>query len=643
MEEITVGPRTSDAEFYAALDYEKYPILNASKEAYEKGDVKTAKKLFADVARGIFDAEKFFTLENKVKKPELTASLKGTAERALRHEMWSCGTTLKYEGKVDWFANPTYNQYKEWTWQLSRHSELFELANAYRACGDQRYAEGCAELLDSWIKQAVCPPYTDGGYTTLCWRTIECGIRMGLMWPTIIHTFINNPAFTDELIFDYFKSVYEHSERMLHAFTMGNWLMHELNGVGQNGIFYPIFKDSDRWYETSIEKMEKELREMQVYPDGMQFETSCGYHGVVITHVMEVVAIAYKYGKNVPASMLSVVENMLMMYVKLVQANKKMPHPNDGGGGAIVGVVGKFADYFPDNKVLQWVKSGFTDGNAPEFTSFLLEYAGQAALRRDWSWQSSAYMDVGPFGRAHQHEDKLNITISNAEKPILCEAGTYAYDTSDARKYCLDSRGHNVIRVNGMGQNRRPFYKWDTEMLKVRSDGIITLGDEIDKVSGVYDGQFGDGSVKAIHKRTLMMLKNPKLGLPVYIAVDELSSETENEYEAMWHYDVEDAKLLDGVFVSKDIKQFICGDKGEITLVSGVTEPEMQGWICRSSRQNSEEPIPTVLHKVKGSNVRTVNVFALPTDGVFSVTGAILEGDTLNVSYVDGSTDTVSI
>ena len=140
-----------------------------------------------------------------------------------------------------------------------------------------------------------------------------------------------------------------------------------------------------------------------------------------------------------------------------------------------------------------------------------------------------------------------------------------------------------------------------------------------------------------------MMLKNPKLGLPVYIAVDELSSETENVYEAMWHYDVADAKILDGVFVSKEITQFVCGDTGEMTLVSGVTEPEMQGWICRTSKQKSEEPIPTVLHMVKGSNVRTVNVFALHTDGVCSVTGAMLDGDTLTLTYVDGSADKVSV
>lgn len=643
MDEIMIGPRTTDAEFYGTLDYEKFPELLKSKDAYEKGDMKTAKKLFADVARSIFDADKYFSLGNKVRTPELSGRLKEVAERALRHELRSCGTTMKFEGKVDWFANPTYNQYKEWTWQLSRHPELVELANAYRASGDQRYADGCAELLDSWIKQAVCPPYTDGGYTTLCWRTIECGIRMGLMWPTIIHTFAKNEAFTDELIFDYFKSVYEHSQRMLHAFTMGNWLMHELNGVGQNGIFYPIFKDSDYWYSLAMEKMERELREMQVYPDGLQFETSTGYHGVVITHVMEVIEVAERYGRKIPESMLDVVENMLMMYVKLIQANKKMPHPNDGGGGAIVGTVAKYNKYFPDNEVFKWVVSDGKEGVAPDFTSFLLEYSGQAALRPDWDWKSSAYMDVGPFGRAHQHEDKLNVTIASSEKAVLCEANTYAYDTSEARKYCLDSRGHNVIRVNGMGQNRRATYKWDTSMLSVKANASLTLGEDMDAVEGIYDEQFGDGSVKAVHKRKLIMWKKSKLGAPLYIVVDELSSDTENEYEAMWHFDVGNVRLEDGKFVSSDITQFVCGVTGAMEIVSGVREPQMQGWICRSSLQGSEQPIPTLLHTVKGTNVVTVNVFALHSNGECPVKTVNLDDCVLSVEYVDGSIDNINI
>ena len=224
---------------------------------------------------------------------------------------------------------------------------------------------------------------------------------------------------------------------------------------------------------------------------------------------------------------------------------------------------------------------------------------------------------------------------------MLCEANTYAYDTSEARKYCLDSRGHNVIRVNGMGQNRRASYKWDTSMLFVKANATLTVGDDMDVVEGIYDEQFGDGSVKVIHKRKLIMWK--KSASPVYIAVDDLSSETENEYEAMWHYDVKEAEIKEGKFISEEITQFVCGDTGDMRIASGELEPEMQGWICRSSRQHSEEPIPTFIHKVKGSNVRTVNVFALHENGACPVEDVKLDNGILTLVFSDGNKDAVKL
>ena len=105
MDEIMIGPRTGDEEFFSALDYEKYPSLNEARKASENGDRAEAVRLFAKTARKILDADKYFALENKVRKPELTASVKEVAERALRHELRSCGTTMKFGDKVDWFAN----------------------------------------------------------------------------------------------------------------------------------------------------------------------------------------------------------------------------------------------------------------------------------------------------------------------------------------------------------------------------------------------------------------------------------------------------------------------------------------------------------------------------------------------------------
>lgn len=641
-----IGPILSDRELYAALDVEKFPKLAECVTLLDSGDAKGARAVFADVARGVLKREKFFALRGREAKPEFTNGIKTTAERALRHEMWSCGTPMKFEGKVDWYANPTFNQYKEWPWQLSRHNELIHLAKAYRATGDQRYADGCAELLESWIKQAVRPDIGTPSGATWSWRTIECGIRMGLMWPEIIHTFYDNAAFTDDIIVDFFKSVYEHSVRMLNAFTTGNWLMHELNGLAQNGVFYPFFKESADWVEIAMDKIDREIKETQVYADGFQYETSTGYHGVVITHTMEIVEIANEYGVPVSDAVLAGIENMLMLYVRLMQSNRRMPHPNDGGGGVSAEGVRKYARYYPDNQYFKWLLTDGRDGKKPEFGSILLENTGMIALRReDWGRDTSAFFDAGVFGRGHQHEDKLNLTICNSEKPVLCEANTYAYDTSDERRYCLASEGHNVVLVNGMGQNRRAGYKWEPEMIKKKAENVtLTVTLEMDIATGIYDEGYGAEKDKsATHKRTVIMLKQPKAGLPLYIAIDEMTSDRENEYEAIWHYDTANAAVNRGVFVSDEATQFICGDLGETEVVAGRREPSLQGWICRSAIQGNIHPIPTLLHRVKGKNVRTVNVITIHGAEGSAVSGVSLEGDTLTIDYKNGEKDNIAI
>ncbi|MBR5448815.1 MAG: heparinase II/III family protein [Clostridia bacterium] len=641
--ENVIGPLMTDLELYTVLDTERYPSLAECVSLYERGEALAARAVFADAARKMLNPVRFFTHSLREEKPVLDGPLLAKAERAIRHEMVSCRIPHRFDGAVDWYHNPTENGYKEWTWQLSRHEELVNLSRAYRATGDEKYATACAELLTSWIRQAVRPDYTTPGYLTLAWRTIECGIRMGLMWPEIIHTFVNSTAFDDNLIVDYFKSVYEHAVRVQNAFTTGNWIMHELNGLGQSGIYYPIFKDSAAWIELAFSRMEHELVEEQLYPDGSQYEISTSYHGVILHHVTEIIEVAQIYGIPVPVRLFGAIEQMVMHYVRITHANKKMPHPNDGGGFDFRKEILKSGGCFPENEIFRWAISDGKEGREPEFKSVFLEYGGHALLRRDWSFESSAYMDVGPLGRFHQHEDKLNVTIASSERVLLCEADTYAYDTSKMREYCISSRGHNVINVNKSEQKRLPTYKWEREMLSVKANATAHFGADVDWVEGVYDEQFGDGSVSAVHRRRLIMLKNPKVGGPLYIVVDRLFSDTVNEYEAMWHFDVKDAKIEGNRLVTGEITQIILGDIGEMRIAIGETEPVVQGWICRSTAQHSEEAIPTLLHTVTGDRVRTVNIFSLHGAEGTPIADARLDGERLTISYLSGGVDVVEL
>ena len=123
----------------------------------------------------------------------------------MHHRFVSCRVPYTFGEQIDWEFNPTYNGYKEWPWQLNRHPEWRSLAQYYLLSGDERAAAEWAAQLTSWAIQAQVPENASG-YATVCWRTIEAGIRMN-GWAYDIHAFLRSPSVSDEIITIFFKSI----------------------------------------------------------------------------------------------------------------------------------------------------------------------------------------------------------------------------------------------------------------------------------------------------------------------------------------------------------------------------------------------------------------------------------------------------
>ena len=103
---------------------------------------------------------------------------------------------------------------------------------------------------------------------------------------------------------------------------------------------------------------------------------------------------------------------------------------------------------FPDNTVFQWVVSKGKQGEKPSFTSCVLPYSGFAVMRTGWKKEDTwGLLDCAPFGRGHQHEDKLSFLMYAGGKLLLTEGGNYAYDTSKMREYVLSSASHNTMKI----------------------------------------------------------------------------------------------------------------------------------------------------------------------------------------------------
>ena len=618
MDEKKLGPLLSDEQFFCECLNLDYPGMEAVKEAVEAAggkDYSLARKEMASYIRKTLDADRFFEIPYEI--PENIYKLPGesdaeAAERICNHTLVSVGVPCEYgkENTVDWEANPTYNGYKEWTWQLSRHNDIKLLAHEYNKTRNEKLAYAAAELMDSWMKQAVCPDADCAGYKTKCWRTIECGIRMGANWPYILFTFYKTPAFTDDILIDWYKSVYEHGERLSKNHMTGNWLIMEMNGLGQIGILYPQFKKSAKWLQQALESLEEEL-DRQIYPDGFQYELTTNYHDVVINNYQRFIEVAYKFGKTIPDTLLEKLSRACELDIKLMMPDGKTPDLNDGCRRDVKGSYEVRKRIIPNDKRAKWITEG-DDTGKPEYTSEAMPWSGFAALRTGWGQDDTwALMDAAPFGRAHQHEDKLSVLLYTNGKFLLTEGGNYAYDESEMRNYVLSTRSHNTVRVDGQDQNRRKTYAWKEEDIKKKSNLEWNFSKKWDYAKSAYDEGYGEDQDKApVHERAIYFYRDKNQ--PLLITVDRLSdtkssSETHN-WDILWHIDSEVEKQTDKYIKFADAD--IAWSNGETAIIAGQETPEWQGFIATGTKQGMYRAVPCVDTKVNANAVRIVTVLA---------------------------------
>ena len=643
--EQVFGPILSEEKFFTMLDT-RIEELKEAERAYQEGDKTRARHLFAEYVRKSTDIDKFYDLGGKPYSPTINDTIRTSAENAMQNLLSSCGEPCQFGEEIDWFANPTFNQYKEWTWQLTRHGFIGSLSLMYASTGEEKYAEKAVWYLLSWIRQAVRPEDGTSPYATLCWRTIECGLRIQT-WTDSLHRLMRSPAMTDEAICIIFRSNWETCHRLRVDHAKGtNWLVMEMTGLAKHAMAFPVFAESEDFLSYALEKL-NETFFMQMHPDGFQYELSTCYHRVVVDQCMVVANLLKRYGRRMSDKFYDTIERALLVYIRLCGSGFIVPDLSDGDYGYITGFLRGHTVNFPENENFRYVTSRGAEGRMTLPTFDVLENAGIVTGRDTWenAGRVSFLFDAGKFGSNHQHEDKLNLLVSAFGKPLLVESNRYAYDTSAIRQYVLASPSHNTVLVDGMGQNRRAGFRWTPEMLESVEEIPTYTSERLDYARGIYDEGYGAEQLRlATHIREVIFVKQPKMGYPFVVALDTLTSDEERTFEAIWHYDTkEDLSVNANAYSFSEMTTFLLGEVGEVSIVKGQEEPTVQGIICRSTRQGDYEGIPTILRHNTGKNVKIATLFAPTAGEECAIENASFDDDIITIVYKNGETDTLSV
>ena len=633
-----IGPRLSDAGFFDALDLSR-PDMAGVKAAVAERDWAGARRAFAHHLRTRKNPKWFSDWQNRSEPQDRDAEVElvrvgdrairdvdlAQADRIAANTLTSCEVAQAFGDAINWELDPI--NYREWTWQLSRHPFWVTLGQAYWKTGAEKYAEAFVRQMRHWIEHVLVPVDEDGNSwkgdaemgtdRTNCWRTIECGIRMGQTWPAAFYYFLSSKTFADDDVCLMVKSMVEHARHLAKWPRGGNWQTMQANGQYHIGALFPEFKEAAQWRDVAMLSLYGELDE-QVYPDGAQIELSSGYHQVSLRNFVMAYAIAHLNDLPVPADYVAKLERMYHYDLYLAMPNLRLPALNDGGQTDIAPYMRGGFKFFPNRADFQWAASARAEGREPQTLSCAFPFAGHFVMRSGWQPDDRyLFFDGGPFGYGHQHEDKLNIVLYAHGRVHVVDPGNYPYDSSQWRAYVLSTRAHNTVMVDGMEQNQRGKSREDYVVSKPLPHTWLS-NDKCDYASATYDLGYGPNRDETVaHTRSILFVK------PEFWIVTDLlkpSDDAAHAYEAMFHLDADDAAILrDGrqVLTKNGPDQSDLDIRALATvpittrIVSGQEEPTVQGFIPRGGPYQCE-PIPTAIFKTTGHGAIAMTYILYP-------------------------------
>ncbi|OGG46042.1 MAG: hypothetical protein A3F84_01855, partial [Candidatus Handelsmanbacteria bacterium RIFCSPLOWO2_12_FULL_64_10] len=499
------------------------------------------------------------------------------AEETLAHRFRFYDETHQLPEEIDWDFNPGTGH---WTHDLNRFSYLHTLTRASLGTGDPRFGRKAVGLILAWIARCdfgrafVGTPYVFGSYLN---QAIHCETWSGCLRQLLPEGMVNPPELLRIL-----KSLHDQLSYLEivtngHA---GNWPTIGYRGMLATLAALPLFRDTDRFAGYCIRALAAQIDE-QVLPDGVQDELTPHYHSVVINNLLTALRSARSLGRDLEPRTLSTLRKMVHYQQQtIVPDGSAQVAFNDSDPAAVP----RLAETLAREGLGEFLSPPERLG--PE----RFPYAGVAFLRQRQD-RGDLYLafDGGPYGRSHQHEDKLSFWLFAYGRSFLVDPGRHLYDRSSAsyRPHLVTTRAHSTLLVDGAGQRSagRP-ETW------IPKDPVPLIWDEKEgeiRASAAYDLGYGpDNAIAVVHRREIVFLRER-----FWVVFDRLEGDGERRIESRFQF-APCALRVDGP------RAQTCFEDANLLLIPSVPFADVRveeacenprgGWY--SSRYGRIEPAP---------------------------------------------------
>lgn len=485
----------------------------------------------------------------------------------------------------------------EFGYSLNNHNYLPTLLVASKNTDIEAYVEVFDRLIKDWVIHHPLPEPDDSIYMVLDpkqfldwrdigeveWRTLEAGRRLGATWPQLFYGFQSENAFSPAARLLMLSSICVQANYLRQYHKSGhNWTTMEMNGLALAGLAFPEFKASEDWADYALEVMSQEINR-QVYPDGVQTEISTKTQWVALRRFESVAENFMKANRKISDSYLNRLEEMYDYLAYSMRPDGHQPLNNDSDREDLRPRVMIAAEKYnrPD---WQWISTNGKVGKIPENKpTITYPWAGIHIMRNGWHEQAQwALFDTGPYGTGHQHRDKLHLSIAAFGKDILVDGGRYthkdyfSFDPSIWRGYFRSSFSHNVIVVDGKGQNAGPDR---TEKPLIENEDFLHHPN-YDYAQGTFSDGYQDVNGKAIHTRSVLYVRDQ-----YWVVVDHFETDQPRNLEILWHFapdftvNLEDKEAVSSSENEVNLRVVPLGEiEWKAEIVKGQKEPHIQGW-----------------------------------------------------------------
>jgi hypothetical protein len=444
--------------------------------------------------------------------PDRCEKIVREADKICRHEFDLLGSgTLDWGERINWAMDPKtgYRWPKKFyaalrpvaavpngtdvklPYEVNRMQHLPTLGKAYCLTHDERYASQLVAQLDHWIQDN---PYLIGVNWT---SAMEVAIRaVNILWGV---AFIQgSESLTVDVIRRLYLSFWEHGQYILRHLEYSirrdatvsnhNHYLSGIVGLVYLGVLFPEFAEARLWRDLGVRALIDEMQR-QVYPDGVDYESSTTYHRFVLELFTSAALLCRLNNIELAEEFWKKLEKMYSFTLYVTRQDGKVPQIGDSDDGRLH-ILGDYGQWDKrDHRYLLSIGAvlfsradmkTFSDGFSEDAFWLLGPQAGfffDGLSTLPVSLSSKAFRDSGfyimrsrrshvlvscnPVGSAgkgnHKHNDLLSFELYLQDRSFIVDPGSYIY-TSDPvwRNHFRSTRYHNTVEVDGEEQNRLP-------------------------------------------------------------------------------------------------------------------------------------------------------------------------------------------